>query len=343
MVFQVVIGEGRFSVCHTLSQNFYCKLYCIMPLMKDFIIYAIIACIGFLVRKLPAHVALSLGARLGSTMYSVLKKRREITMSNLRLAFGGERTEDELKLIAIRSYRNLGKNFAEFLRFPLLTKENIYQLVTVRGRENLDRAFQLSGKAIAFIPHLGNWELLAPVYSVLLSKVAVIIFPLNNRYLDRLVNEYRSKLGIELIKKRQAARHVLRALRSGYGVGFVADQNAGREGVFVDFFGKLASTVRGPVAIALKTGAPLLFSIDIRQPDDKHLVIISEPIKLEVTGDFDRDVAHNTAKLMAELESYIRRYPCQWMWQHDRWKTQPDTEWQRKRSHRKLSMAHKRT
>jgi len=271
-------------------------------------------------------------------MYLLLKKRREIAMSNLRLAFGGEKTEGELKLISIQSYRNLGKNFTEFLRFPLLTEKNICKLVTVQGRENLERAFQLSGKAISFIPHFGNWELLAPVYSVLLSKVAVIIFPLKNRYLDRLVNKYRSKLGIELIEKRQAAKHVLRALKRGYGIGFVADQNAGKEGVFVPFFGKLASTARGPVAIALKTGAPLLFSIDIRQSDDRHLIIISEPMELEVTGDFDKDVAHNTAKLMAELESYIRRYPCQWMWQHDRWKTQPDEEWQNKRRQRSLSI-----
>ncbi len=257
-------------------------------------------------------------------------------MSNLRLAFGGEKTEHELKLIAIQSYRNLGKSFVEFLRFPLLTRENIWQLVTVQGREHLKRAFKSSGKAIAFIPHFGNYELLAPVYSVLLPKVAVLIFPLKNPYLNEMVNEYRSKLGIELIKKHQAARHVLKALKSGYGIGFVADQNAGREGVFVKFFGKLASTARGPIAIALKTGAPLLFSIDIRQPDDKHLVIISEPIELEDTGDFDRDITHNTAKLMAELENYIRQYPCQWMWQHDRWKTQPDVEWQRKRRQRRI-------
>lgn len=302
--------------------------------MKDLIIYLIILFLGLLLKKLPKRVALTFGKHLGSAMYLLLKQRREITMSNLRLAFGDEKTEDELKLIAIRSYRNLGKNFVEFFRLPLLTKENLYQLVTVQGRENLEHAFQQNGRAMAFIPHFGNWELLAPVYSVLLTKVAVLIFPLKNRYLDRLVNEYRSKLGIELIKKRQAAKHVLRALKRGYGVGFVADQNAGREGVFVPFFGKLASTARGPVAIALKTGTPLLFSIDIRQPGDRHLVIISAPMKLEITGDFDRDVAHNTAKLMAELEGYIRRYPCQWMWQHDRWKTQPDGEWQNKRRQR---------
>jgi len=303
---------------------------------KYFIIYKLIACIGFFIRRLPAHAALSLGARLGDAMYYFVKKRREITMSNLRLAFGGEKTERELTSIAVQSYRNLGKSCVEFLRFPLLTRENIWQLVTVRGREHLKRAFKASGKAIAFIPHFGNYELLAPVYSVLLSKVAVLIFPLKNPYLNKMVNEYRSGLGIELIKKHQAARHVLKALKSGYGVGFVADQNAGREGVFVQFFGKLASTARGPVAIALKTGAPLLFSIDIRQPDDKHLVIISEPIELEDTGYSDQNIAHNTAKLMAELEKYIRQYPCQWMWQHDRWKTQPDVEWQGKRRQRRI-------
>jgi len=306
-------------------------------LFKYYITYKLVACFGFFARRLPTHVALLLGKRLGEVVYHLVKKRRDITMSNLRLAFGSEKSEHELKLIAIKSYHNLGKSLIEFLRFPLLTRENIWQLVTVHGRENLERAFKVSGKAIFFIPHFGNHELLAPVYGVLLPKSAAIVFPLKNPYLNKMANEYRGRFGMELIKKRQATRHVLKALKSGYSIGFVADQDAGREGVFVEFCGRLASTARGPVAMALKTGAPLLLTIDIRQSDDKHVVIISEPIELEVTGDFDKDVAHNTAKIMAELESYIRQYPCQWMWQHNRWKTQPDAEWQRKRDQRRLS------
>ena len=303
-------------------------------LFRHYISYKLVACFGFLVRKLPARVALSLGERLAVTAYRLGERRREITMSNLRLAFGGEKSQRELKLIAIESYRNLGKNLIEFLRFPLLTRESFWRLATVQGRENLDRTIAAGKSAIIFIPHFGNHELMAPLYSISYPKTTTLAFPLKNTYLNKMTNEYRSKFGLELIKKRQATRHVLKALKSGYVVGFVADQDAGKEGVFVEFLGRPASCARGPVAIALKTGTALFFSIDVRQPDNRHIIIISGPVELESTGDFDRDVAHNTAKLMAKLEGYIRQSPGQWMWQHNRWKTQPDEEWQKKRSQR---------
>jgi len=309
--------------------------------LKNLIIYTFIASIGFIIRRLPLHIALLWGTGLGDLMWYVLKSRRKIAMSNLRLAFGDEKSESDLKRIARRSYRNLGKNIAEFLRFPLLNEQNLWDLVTVKGKENVEHALELGRGVIVFIAHLGNWELLAPVYATLFPKTAAIAFPLKNHYLEVMVNRYRCWLGLEVIRKRRATKYVLKALRDNYIVGFIADQNAGREGVFVEFFGKLASTARGPVAIALKTDAPLILSFDIRLPNDQHRLIITEPMELTVTDDLDEDVAFNTAKLMAELEKQIRRYPCQWMWQHDRWKTRPDTKWLNKRRQRKGSLSAK--
>ena len=303
-------------------------------LLRHYIVYRLITFSGFLVRRLPVHVALSLGEHAADVVYHLVKRRREITMSNLQAALGNEKNQRELKSIARQSYHNLGKSFVEFLRFPLLTRENLWQMVTMHGRENLDRAAEISDNFIVFVPHSGNHELVGLACSTLIPKSAAIAFPLKNPYLNEMTNKYRSMFGLELIRKHHAARHVLRAMRAGYSIGFVADQDAGRMGVFVEFFGRLASCARGPVAMALKTGAPILFSIDIRQPDDRHLILISGPVELELTGDFDRDVAHNTAKLMAELEKHIRQYPGQWMWQHNRWKTQPDPEWQEKRNQR---------
>ncbi len=296
---------------------------------------------GSIVRKLPPRAALSLGERGAGIFYCLVKKRREITISNLRLAFGNEKSQRELKSIAIQSYHNLGKSFVEFLRFPLFTRDNLWQFITLHGKENVDRAMETSGKCVVFTPHFGNHELIGAIFSFLIPKTAAIAFPLKNPYLNEMTNEYRGVFGLEIIKKHNATRHVLKALRSDYSIGFVADQDAGKEGVFVEFFGRPTSCARGPIAMAIKTGAAVLFSIDIRQPDGKHLVIISQPVELELTGDLDRDTAHNTAKLMARLEGYIRQYPGQWMWQHNRWKTQPDKEWQEKRDQRNLSIARK--
>ncbi len=280
-----------------------------------------------------------LGSGLGCFLYLALKKRRRIALENLQIAFGDEMSADERAQICRRNFQQIGKTAIEFLRFPKLTFENIWKEVTVEGKEHLIGALDQGKGAIVFLPHFGNWELLALVYGALIPDQAkAIAFPLKNRYLNGLVSQYRERLSLKLITRRRAVRETLRALRENFAIGFFADQNAGREGVFVDFFGKPASAVRGPATLALKTGAPLLLSMDIRQPDDRHHVIITPAIGLEISGDLEQDVQINTAHILKILETYIRQYPDQWLWTHNRWKTQPDPKWQMKRQIRKRGM-----
>ena len=282
-----------------------------------------------------------LGSGLGGLLYIALKKRRRIALENLQIAFSDEMSTDEREQICRRSFQQIGKTAIEFLRFPKLTFDNIWDEVTVEGKKHLIQALDQGKGAIVFLPHFGNWELLALVYGALIPDQAkAIAFPLKNRYLNVLVSQYRERLGLKLIPRRRAVRETLRALKEGYAIGFFADQNAGREGVFVDFFGKPASAVRGPATLALKTGAPLLLSMDIRQPDDRHHVIITPAIDLEISGDLEQDVQTNTARILKILETYIRQYPDQWLWTHNRWKTQPDPKWQMKRQIRNRSMKH---
>lgn len=283
-----------------------------------------------------------LGRGLGDFLYFVLKKRRRIALKNLQIAFGSERSTVERAKICRSSFQQIGKTAIEFLRFPQLTFDNVWEEVTVDGQEHLIQALNQGKGAIVFLPHFGNWELLAMVYGALIPNQAkAIAFPLKNRYLNALVSRYRERLSLELITRRQAVRETLRALKENYAVGFFADQNAGREGIFVDFFGKQASAVRGPATLALKTGAPLLLSIAIRQPDDRHHVLITPELDLEMSGDLEQDVQTNTAHLLKILETYIRQYPDQWLWTHNRWKTQPDPRWQMKRQSRKSGVKHR--
>lgn len=278
-----------------------------------------------------------LGSGLGDFLYLVLKKRRRIASKNLQIAFGNERSTDERAKICRRSFQQVGKTVIEFLRFPKLTFDNVWEEVTVDGKEHLIQALDKGKGAIVFLPHFGNWELLAMVYGALIpNRAKAIAFPLKNRYLNALVSQYREQLSLRLITRRQAVRETLRALKENYAVGFFADQNAGREGIFVDFFGQQASAVRGPATLALKTGAPLLLSMAIRQSGDRHHVLITPEIDLEISGDPEQDVQTNTARILKILETYIRRYPDQWLWAHDRWKTQPDPRWQMKRQSRKI-------
>ena len=297
--------------------------------------YFSVAAFGWFVRRLPKRLAMRLGSMIGRLLYRALKRRRQIALENLRIAFGDTLSEREYQEICLQSFINVGKTGIEFLRFPKLTRGNIWQEVSVEGTEHLVQSLDAGRGAIVFLPHFGNWELLALVYGVIIPDQAkALAFPLKNRWLNELVWKYREHLSLKLIPRQQAVKETFRALKTNYAIGFFADQDAGREGVFVDFFGRPASAVRGPVTFALKTGAPLHFSLDIRQPDDRHHVHISPQITLERSDNFEQGVQTNTARLMDRLEEYIRQYPAQWLWMHNRWKTVPDSDWQTKRQQR---------
>ena len=147
-----------------------------------------------------------------------------------------------------------------------------------------------------------------------------MIRPLDHPLLDELAARFRRRSGAELIIKRQAVREVLQALRRQRMVGILLDQNATREeGVFVPFFGVLASTSKGLAVLALRTGAPVVPVVLRRDPDGRHCVDVGAPIPPPP----DRDVATYTARFNQVLEATIRRAPEQWLWMHARWRTRP--------------------
>ena len=284
----------------------------------------IVRIFGWWCRRLPKRSAMRLGHRLGILSYHLLKKRREIALGNLRAVLGRHFTTAQRTEICKASFINVGKTCIEFLRFPKLNAENIWREVTVEGAENLHTALAKGRGAIVFLPHFGNWELLSLVYGALIpDRAKAIAFPLKNAPLNAHIWRNREQMSLRLIPRNRAIRETLRALKNNEAVGFFADQNAGPEGVFVDFMGKPASAARAPAVLALKTGAPLLFSLSIRQPDDKHHVYISDPIYAEPSDEAERDIEVYTTQLLKHLEAYIHKYPEQWLWLHNRWKTRP--------------------
>ena len=294
---------------------------------KDRCIYWIVAAFGWGCRCLPKGWAMQIGRGIGLLYYYLVKKRRGIALNNLRIAFGTDLTPVQHRQICKASFVNVGKTCVEFLRFPKLNAENIWDQVTVEGRENLYEALEARKGAIVFLAHFGNWELLSLVYGALIpDRAKAIAFPVKNDLLNTYISQHREQLSLKLIPKNRAVRETLRALKNNQAIGFFADQNAGTEGIFINFLGKPASAVRGPAVLALKTGAPLLFSLSMRQPDDRHHVYISDPIHTEPTDNFERDVEHYTKQMLKQLEMYIHKYPEQWLWLHNRWKTQPSED-----------------
>ena len=290
----------------------------------DTVLYLFLRAFGWFCRILTRKSAMTVGSVLGKILYRLLKQRRQIALNNLHIAFGENTDEDERERVCIESFVNFSKTIIEFLRFKRFNEDNIWDEVTVYGAENIEDSLAKGKGAIVFLPHFGNWELLSLVYGVLIPNQAnAIAFPLRYQRINSYIWNMREHLGMKLIPRKNAIRATMRAIKNNEAIGFFSDQNAGDQGVFIDFFGKAASSARAPVTLALKTGTPILFSLDIRQPDDTHHVHISPPLYLEPTEDKENDIKTYTTLLMKQLEDYIQKYPEQWLWIHNRWKTQP--------------------
>ncbi|MBI4496135.1 MAG: lysophospholipid acyltransferase family protein [Deltaproteobacteria bacterium] len=260
---------------------------------------------------------------LALLIYALDLRHRIITRRNMALAFPdlepGERSR-----MAREAFRHLGRVLAEFSFTPRLTGENLGRYLTLEGRDHFQRAYE-RGRGVLFLTaHFGNWEWMAASFALLVRPCHVVVRPLDNQFLDALVDRLRTWTGNRTVPKQKAMGRILRLLREGQAVGILLDQNmAWQEGVFVDFFGQPACTNTGLARLARKTGAAVLPAFNVRQADGRYKVIIGAEVELARSEDRERDVKENTARFSRIIEGYVRAYPDHWLWLHQRWKTRP--------------------
>lgn len=278
-----------------------------------------------LLNLIPFSFSLKVGEFLGMLLFFVDKKHREIALTNLKRAFRNEKTEKEIFEIGRECYRNLGRSFVEFSRLLRDEREYIERYIEIEGVENYIKAKE-KGKGVLYLTgHCGNWELMALFQSLIGYPVSIVARPIDNPYLNRKIEEIRTRYGNRIIEKKKAMREILRCLDNNGTVGVLLDQNViKKEGVFVDFFGQPACTNKGVALIAQKTGAPVLPAFIHYLGNGKHCMIIGQEIELEKGGNSEMNVVSNTARFTKIIEDHIRKYPGEWLWLHRRWKTRPD-------------------
>jgi len=277
-------------------------------------------------QSIPEKAGYRLGAAMGALMRRLSPRHFRIVMTNLRLAFADEKSEEELHQMAVDCYRHLGKCLIEFIRLPGMMAADIKRVVRLQGAGNLDAALAAGKGAILLTGHLGNWEMVG-------ARIAAEGYPLNviaRAQRDSTLTDYirhtRETGGMRVFHQEVAARGSLSALRQNQLVGILLDQNAGDEGLFVDFFGRPASTAPGAAAFALFTEALVLPCFGWREPDNTHTAVVAEPVPLIRTGQRNQDLLVNTARYTKIIEQHIRAHPAQWFWLHKRWKSRPPEE-----------------
>lgn len=245
--------------------------------------------------------------------------RRKVAEENLALAFP-EKSDAERAAILLEHYRELGRVAGEYARMPELVHSLPGEAIArIDGEEHLHT---LQGKgALLLSGHFGNFELVGAALSRF-NPVDFIVKPMSNAHVESRIEKLRLASGLGLVPTGPGVRAVFRTLRQGRWVGILADQDARRHGVFVPFFGKLASTPEGPARLALATGAAIIIGTDHRLDDGRHVIRLDKPYHPEGPLD-DANVLRVTAWHTAVLEQRIRESPASWFWLHRRWKTKP--------------------
>lgn len=275
----------------------------------------------------PRPVARTLGAGIGCLAFYATPRLRRTGLRNLEIAFP-EMAIGERERILRGLYRNLGWHLVEFCRMPRLSQEKARDFLRYDGLEHYLRARDEGKGVLILTAHLGAWELSSFYHSLMGYPMTVVARTLDNVYVDRFVNRIRQLHGNRVINKDDFARGLLAAMSRGETVGILMDTNmTPPQGVFVDFFGRLAATGSGVARIALKTGARVLPGFLLWDGNSRGYVLrFGPPISLPSTGDYETDSVAGTAILTRVLEDWIRRYPDQWLWVHRRWKTRPQGE-----------------
>jgi KDO2-lipid IV(A) lauroyltransferase len=292
--------------------------------MRENLEYWLVLAVARSLGRMPRGLARLLAGGLAFAVYWSFGRLRRVGVRNLELALP-ELPIDERNRILRGVYIHLGWQLVEFCRMARYTAENIQGWMRTEGLDNY-LAAQARGKGVLVVTgHLGAWELSGFYHSLMGHTMGVVIRRLDNRRLDKLVNDNRCLHGNRMIHKDDFGRGLLTAMRAGQTVAILMDTNmTPPQGAFVKFFGLDACTATGLAHMARKTGAAVLPGFMLWEPGERRYVLHFGPeIEIPRTDDAAADILAATQLCTSAIESWIRRYPDQWLWIHRRWKTRP--------------------
>lgn len=283
--------------------------------LRNWTEYALAAFVIQSLRWSPGLLARPLSRFYARLLDRSLPRLRRVARANLAFALPEAAPEPLINGIFV----SIARILLAFAKFPSIKRENLADWIRCEGMEHYDAAIR-AGRGVLFATaHLGNWELSAFAHALLRTPMHVVVRPLDNPLIDRLVEHRRALSGNRLISKRDSARVILKALAANEAVGILIDQNAAPDsGAFIDFFGTPACAGTGFAKLAAHSGAAVIPGFALWSEAERRYVLRFYP-PVPMTGDAARD----TQSLQSVLESVIRQYPDQWLWIHRRWKTRP--------------------
>jgi KDO2-lipid IV(A) lauroyltransferase len=303
--------------------------------VREWTEYIALRLVVAILKWLPRSVARSFGAAIGAIAWRLVPRLRRIGLRNLTLAFPDAPAAERERILRTL-YRLLGWQMTEFCRMPRATRADAEQFFRYEGLEHYLAARSRGHGVLVLTGHLGAWELSSFYHSLMGYPMSMVIRRLDNPLVDAFVNGIRCLHGNRVLHKDDFARGLLQAMHRGDTVGILMDTNmTPPQGVFVPFFGTLACTASGIARVAAHSKAAVLPGFMLWEPNaggskgepaGRYVLHFGPELALARTGDTTADALANTALFTATIESWIRRYPEQWLWVHRRWKTRPEGE-----------------
>ena len=289
--------------------------------------YAAVRSVTAAVCALPFRGALAAAQGIAAVVRVIDRKHFLAALRNVDASF------PEMPLARRRAlvrgvYDHLAVMFVEILfAARLIRRGNVAQFVRLRNTDVLDRVLAAGRGGIAVIGHLGNWEVGGVGFALLGYPLHSIARPLDNPYLERYLNRFRTQTGQGIAAKYNVLHQLGELLGKNKVVVFLADQDARRHGMFVPFFGRPASTVKAPAVMALRLGVPLVPVNVYREGGPMRMVVdIRPPLTVPPGLEGEAAVRHLVEGYTRVIEGFIRQHPEQWLWLHRRWKTKPPAE-----------------
>jgi KDO2-lipid IV(A) lauroyltransferase len=295
-------------------------------LWVDYLAYLAVRCVVAFAQMLSIEQSYALASFLGWLVYQVDKRHRQVGIDNLTEAFGDQYTETERDQIVREVYRHFCTMLMEILHTPRkLHLENWRERIQVVGHEPMMDLLMTGNRPLIILTgHYGNWELAGYLFGLFGFPTVSVARTLDNPFLERYLRAFRERTGQSLIPKTGGFDQMVEVLQKNRALSFLADQDAGQRGLYVEFFGRPASTHKAIALLAIEHQAPIAvgvarrigpgFRYEIRCED------VIDPINLAGSAD---DVRILTQWYTRALERLIRQDPTQYLWLHRRWKHQP--------------------
>lgn len=281
--------------------------------------YALWVVAGTILPLFPRRALVAIADFLGWFAYKVLRLRRAVVEDNIEHAFRDTLSPDRRREIVLKSYQNAILTFFEFLT-PSSAEKHVLPAINQEHFEKVKDTV-----ALIITAHVGNWEMIPPWVRDHGVRLAAVAKPMHNSLIDGAIMHSREEHGLTVITTAGSLKGIVRAARDGMWVGFLGDQDARRHGIFVDFFGRPASTAEGVALFSWKLNVPMIPMFFVRQPTpERHLQMVFCPlIYPNPDAPRDEEILRLTQEHTKALEAIVRQYPENYFWMHQRWKTKP--------------------